>query len=76
LEVYKVNALWLFLRWFVQHHTFPLITFNMFAHNHVATSIYVHYKVCIVDVVQLAIITKKNFTIQVWVITFWPALNT
>jgi len=58
LEVYVVNALWLFLRWFVQYHTFPLITFDMLAHNHVATSIYVHYKVYL-DAMQIAIITKK-----------------
>jgi hypothetical protein len=56
-------------RRFAQHHTFPLITFDMLVHTHVATSIYVHCKVCLVDDAQLAIVSRENLALQVRVIT-------
>jgi hypothetical protein len=65
LEVYMANALQLSLRRFVQHHTFLLIAFGMLVHNHVATSIYVHYKVHPINVAQATIISRENLALQV-----------
>jgi hypothetical protein len=58
-------ALQLSSRQFVQHHTFPLITFDKLACNHATTSIYVHCKVCPIDAPQVAIVSKKNLILHV-----------
>ncbi len=62
------NTLQLSSRRFAQQHPFPLITFDMLIHNHVATSIYVHCKVCPVDIAQATIVSRENLAFQVRVI--------
>ncbi len=49
LKAYMANVLWLSSRQFAQHHAFPLITFDMLVYNHAITSVYVHYKVRLID---------------------------
>ncbi len=75
LEVYMANTLQLSSRWFVQHHAFPLITFNMLVHNHASTFVYVCCKVHLVDATQVAIVSQKNLVLQVRVIALWPTTN-
>jgi len=75
LEAYMVDTLQLSLKWFSQHHEFPLITFDVFAHNRAITSIYVYYKVSHVDAMQTTIVSQKNLTFQLWIIILWPTLN-
>jgi hypothetical protein len=62
------NDLQLSSRQFVQHHAFLVISFDMFAHNHATTSIYVRCKVYLVDVAQTTILNQENLAFQVRIV--------